>query len=145
MTNHGDYGHECWDGCDIWKDIVMVTGSRDFTDRAVIYQALTEFKKGAILLHGAARGADTIAAEVGKQLGMEVIPFPAKWKQPCEHSRCKYVNYCKEAGKERNLLMLDYPPTCVVAFFAGKRTPGTSHSVENATKRGIPVREYGLD
>jgi hypothetical protein len=48
---------------------LLITGSRDWTDRQVIRDALAEawaeLRPGEIVLvHGAARGADSIAADV---------------------------------------------------------------------------------
>ena len=47
---------------------LVVTGSRDWTDRAVVEAALRRLPVGR-LAHGGARGLDTIAAEVATELG----------------------------------------------------------------------------
>lgn len=65
------------------RDVVIVTGSRDWTDRAEIAWWL-RYVQGFIdaakptLVHGAAKGADSIAAIEGARLGYVVISVPVK-------------------------------------------------------------------
>jgi hypothetical protein len=59
---------------------------------------------------------------------LKTLSIPADWKT---HGR--------SAGPKRNLMMLDMKPDLVLAFWDGK-SPGTKHLIENARKRGIPVR-----
>jgi len=46
---------------------LVVTGSRDWTDRAVVEEALRRLPVGR-LAHGGARGLDTIAARIAKEM-----------------------------------------------------------------------------
>lgn len=78
------------------------------------------------IIHGAARGADTLAGEEALDLGFWVQRFPADWKR---HGR--------GAGFKRNLEMLDRDPDLVIAFGQGR---GTNHTVSKAQERGIVVR-----
>lgn len=82
-------------------------------------------------MHGAARGADRIAARYAESLGYEVENYPADWKK---HGR--------RAGVIRNLTMLDLGPELVIAFWNG-RSRGTKNTIDEAKKRGIPVEVIG--
>lgn len=78
--------------------IVVVTGSRHYTDRDVINKVLDRVvgTDNCYLLHGDCSGADTIANEwaVGKE-NVKVVKYPANWS---EHG--------KAAGPIRNTSMM---------------------------------------
>jgi len=82
---------------------------------------------GTEVIAGGARGADSIAANFAKGLGLTVREFPADW-----------IVYGRSAGFRRNVEMLDQEPDLVIAFWDGKST-GTAHTRREAEKRGIPV------
>ena len=82
----------------------LVCGSRRWTDRPLIERTLRAYGP-ALIVHGAARGADQIAGDVAEQLGWPVEAHPADWRR---HGR--------SAGPRRNLAMLDTHPTLVIAF-----------------------------
>lgn len=91
---------------------LLVTGSRHWTDREKIRRWLTTLESTCSddekreLCHGAAPGADTIAAEEAFKLGFMVVPFPAKWAE-----------YGNKAGPLRNEEMLaEFKPTFCLAF-----------------------------
>jgi hypothetical protein len=113
---------------------VLVCGSRDWTDRALIESVIhgLAFRFGpdvpdAEVIHGACRGADQIAGAYAASLGLRVTEFPADW-----------AGKGKRAGILRNLAMLDEKPDAVIAFQRnGSR--GTQHTIDEARKRGIPV------
>lgn len=106
---------------------VLITGSRSYTRAARIMARLAALPDGSIVMHGAARGADTIAGRVAESLGHEVEEYPADWKRDG-----------RKAGILRNLDMLDAHPDLVIAFWDGK-SRGTQHTITEARKRGIPV------
>jgi hypothetical protein len=108
---------------------LLVCGSRDWTDAALIERVLLEHGP-AVIVHGAARsGADPLAAAIAMRLGWPVEPHPADWKA-----------HGKSAGPRRNLEMLDTDPDLVVGFTTVPGgTPGTRHTLTNAYRRGIPV------
>lgn len=60
--------------------IVVVTGGRDFEDRSKMvrtFEALdVKYKSAVVLWHGAARGADVMAASVARSLGWKVVAVP---------------------------------------------------------------------
>lgn len=61
---------------------LLVCGGRDFTDRAAAFAAIDRVhaERGvALLIHGAARGADTLAGEWAEARGVPVLAFHADW------------------------------------------------------------------
>jgi ABC-type sugar transport system substrate-binding protein len=78
-------------------------------------------------MHGDCRGADKIAAAQALDLGFWVEAYPAEWDK-----------HGKKAGILRNLQMLKQNPDVVLAFRRnGSR--GTTHMIEAAKAKGIPV------
>ena len=117
-------------------EIIMVTGGRDFDNRALAEHTLDAFvEPGDILLTGGAQGADQIAMNHWHYtLQLPYITMPAAWDRQG-----------RAAGAVRNLAMLqgqavepfgDTTPSVVIAFPGGK---GTAHAVKEAEKRGILV------
>ena len=107
---------------------VLVFGSRDWDDGALIHQRLRVFPRGTVVIHGAARGADSLAGHVAKGLGFEVVEEPAMWDVDG-----------KSAGPKRNQRMLDlHRPTCGLGFMLGL-TPGSSDMLRRLLGAGLPV------
>jgi hypothetical protein len=109
---------------------LVVCGGRDYTDHAHVFATLDRVhakRPVSVLIHGAARGADTLAAEWAAGLALEVWAFPARWDQDGR----------KAAGPKRNQLMLDtaQPHGCV-AFPGGS---GTADMVRRAEAAGVTV------
>ena len=103
---------------------VLVCGGREYDDPSAMREVLVELPLTAIIIHGAARGADTMAGYVGRALGFWVWACPAEWK-----------GLGKTAGFQRNQRMLDEArPELVLAFPGGA---GTADMVRRATKAGI--------
>ena len=109
---------------------ILVTGDRNFTARSPILNALRFLPKDTIIIHGTARGADTIADVEAKALGLERRPYPALW-----------ANEGRSAGLRRNIRMLDTEhPDLVIAFHGDiEQSRGTRHCIIEAQQRGIPV------
>ena len=108
---------------------VLVCGGREWTDHTAIMQRLALIGPGNTVVHGACRGADTLAGAVAHILGMEVEEYPADWSR-----------HGKKAGILRNLQMLDTNPDLVIAFHEHLgESKGTGHTVMEARRRGIPV------
>lgn len=106
--------------------IVLVCGSREWFRADLIREKLAQLPRGTTIIHGAARGADTIAAAIAGQLGFDVIAFPVDWRRG------------RGAAFERNIEMLERRPDLVIAFQRDGST-GTQHVIDNALRRGIPV------
>lgn len=112
---------------------LLVCGGRDFADREKLDRVLrlVDRTKGPIktLIHGAAPGADSLAAKWADDTGLvefgEVLAFPANWRDG------------KRAGPIRNQQMLDEgKPDMVIAFPGGT---GTANMIKLARAAGVPV------
>lgn len=113
-------------------DAYIVTGSRDWTARAVLERVLTDACPG-LIIQGGARGADMMALEWARANRVDYVTFSARWSE-----------LGKRAGIERNIRMLDaYPEATVIAFPLGG--PGTRHCMAEAKKRGMPLRVYDTE
>jgi hypothetical protein len=83
-------------------------------------------------MHGAARGADELAAKAAQVSGFCVEAYPANWEADG-----------RAAGYLRNERMLRLGPELVLAFFKeDERSPGTDHMVRKAREAGVPVEEF---
>lgn len=117
---------------DEYNDVVtvLVCGGRDFTDKEYLFLKLDEFVKtlkgkDVIVIHGNAKGADSLAAEWALERMQAIVSYPADWD-----------SYGKAAGAIRNQKMLDEgQPDVVIAFAGGK---GTADMIERTKKAKIP-------
>lgn len=107
--------------------LVLVCGSRSWTRADLIRERLSKLEPGSTVMHGAARGADTLAGTIARSLDFVVEEYPADWR-----------GQGRRAGVIRNLAMLSLGPERVLAFWDGEST-GTAHTMTEARKRGIPV------
>jgi hypothetical protein len=112
---------------------ILVCGSRIWTDRDKIREVLSRFdaEAGVVLMHGGAYGADSIAGDIGAELGFIVEVYPALWNV-----------HGKAAGPIRNIQMLEVGPDLVIAFWDW-RSRGTQHTITQAERRGIKVEIHG--
>ena len=115
---------------------VLVTGSRNYDDKDILFDALADqYEPGMIVVHGGARGADTLAGEWVKKmqtLGYQVVAevHPADWDR-----------HGKSAGAIRNQEMVDAGADVCLAFPEGE-SRGTRHCMKAAERAGIPVIDY---
>lgn len=93
-------------------------------------QAMAEFGKDAILVHGACRGADVMAVDVWSEMGGVHEPHPADWGA-----------HGKSAGPIRNQAMVDLGADVCLAF-PTPSSRGTIHCMNAAKAAHIPVREF---
>jgi len=110
----------------------LICGGRNFTDWEMFRSAMGDLirLRGCpdLIVHGAARGADTFADKWAEVMALDVHRYPADWKA-----------HGKSAGPIRNQQMLDArKPSLVVAFPGGK---GTADMIARARKAGIDVAE----
>ena len=113
---------------------ILITGSRNWTDREAIRNAIAEQSEPAwdvTVVHGSARGADEHANWVALELGLNPEAHPAQWAQ-----------HGKKAGPLRNQQMVDAGADICLAFPLGKSV-GTWDCVRRAKAAGIPVKVYG--
>jgi len=119
--------------------LVCVCGSRHWTNRAAIERELRTVKERSevsglpvIIVHGGARGADTLAGEVAESLGLEVWERPAQWE-----------TLGVAAGMIRNQSIIDMRPSRVLAFTEDmERSRGTNDMVRRAVAACIPVTVF---
>lgn len=108
---------------------VLVCGGRDFNDARLlnaVLDAAHEANPIVVLIHGAARGADALAADWAKQRGILATAYPADW-----------AHEGRKAGPLRNQRMLNSgKPHLVIAFPGGK---GTADMISRAEADGVPV------
>jgi hypothetical protein len=110
----------------------LICGGRDFADQAMfdgaMYDLLAMRGCPTLVVHGAARGADSMADAWARKMGCQVVPVPANWQA-----------HGKAAGPMRNQKMLDrYRPHFVVAFPGGS---GTADMVRRAEAANVTVAE----
>ncbi len=112
---------------------VLVCGDRHWQDKDTILAVLAKLDNVEVIIEGEAKGADTIAREVGEVYGIPVLPFPAEWGK-----------FGKGAGPIRNKQMLkEGRPDLVIAFHANiTESKGTKNMLEQARNRGIETRLY---
>lgn len=111
-------------------DRVLITGSRFWQSEATIWQALCDHvPTGTTLVHGAAKGADTVAAGLWAQYG-PVEACPADWDA-----------YGRRAGFIRNRLMVSLGADICLAFIKD-RSRGATMCAFLAEQAGIPVVYY---
>lgn len=107
---------------------VIVCGGRDFNDYARVCEVLDRLHASrpfAVLRHGAARGADSLAGRWARERGVPEEQVPANWTRDR-----------KAAGPIRNQQMLDMGADLVVAFPGGR---GTEDMVKRAHTAGVLV------
>jgi hypothetical protein len=94
---------------------ILITGSRSWTNVQFATDAINagimllgSHAKEAVLVHGAAQGADVLCANVATGLGMATEAHPAAWDEhaadcPVSHQG---LRTCKKAGHRRNAEMI---------------------------------------
>lgn len=112
---------------------VLVCGSRHFENYQLLKETLDAYNITEII-HGAARGADTLAGRYGNETEKVVTVFPADWN-----------TYGRSAGPIRNGRMLrEGKPEMVIAFRA-KDSRGTQNMIDQAKKAGVEVYVVDID
>lgn len=113
----------------------LICGGRDFSDRQTMYSTLgiIQTLEGLFseVIHGGAKGADTIAGNWAEATGLMTTVFPADWER-----------YGKGAGPIRNQQMLDEgQPDLVVAYPTGllSLSRGTRNMVTKAIIERVPL------
>lgn len=111
---------------------VLVCGSRNWDNPHPIREAIkliAGIEGNAIVIHGAAPGADRIAGAAAKALDLDVWEFPADWEKDG-----------KAAGPARNAAMIALKPHAVVCFsMTHPVSPGSADMCRRATEAGIPI------
>ena len=108
---------------------VIVCGSRGWTDREQIELRLSQLPPApsTVIVHGTARGPDSIAAQFAGLCGMTVEPHPADFDR-----------LGKRAGPVRNEKMALLGADLCIAFWDGESN-GTKDMIDRCHVHGIPV------
>lgn len=120
---------------------ILITGSRDWTDRGVIANALRQAGQDAglhpqevTIVHGACpTGADRIADELAHEYGCRRELHPADW-----------ATHGKAASPIRNAHMVSLGAD-ICLDFPLRVSRGTRNCIRLAREAGIPVVEYGVE
>lgn len=113
---------------------ILVCGDRFWSNIGIVTNTLSKVSGDSIIIHGCCKGADIVAANVAKRLGMVVNGYPANWEL-----------HGKAAGPIRNREMLDLLPDLVIAFHDNiANSRGTKDCVTEAISRKIKVMLINL-
>lgn len=121
---------------------VLVTGSRDWKWRDIIADALKGWwvemgrPADAILVHGAASGADSLADDIWSRQGLSVEKYPV--------IQADWVREGRRAGPLRNARMVGLGADVCFAFILN-RSRGASGCADLAEAAGIRTVRYCLD
>lgn len=110
----------------------LICGSRTFSDPypiSVVVSRLRESPGNSCVIHGGAKGADTLAGRSAERMGIPVECYPADWS-----------GQGRGAGHIRNQKMLTEGDPSIVWAFVDKplaESRGTADMVRRARKAGI--------
>lgn len=136
---------------------ILVTGDRFWADDDLIFQSMNILPMKTTIIEGAAPGADEMAHQNARRLGLGWLRFPAYWsckkfeddqKRSCALPDGRHnAVHGRPAGVIRNQRMLDESnPTEVWAFHDNLEiSKGTADMVKRAQKAGLTVTHYSHD
>lgn len=104
---------------------IGVTGGRDFDGWHLVVHTLRQMPESAVLVHGAAPGADSLCAEWWDMQGRVVEAHPADWE-----------THGKAAGPLRNQEMVDSGLDLLLVFPGGR---GTADMRSRAEAAGVHI------
>ena len=107
---------------------ILICGDRDYKDWMQVRDYLDTISRTAIIIHGGAKGADSIAGNLATYLNMKVIKYPADWDK-----------YGKAAGILRNQQMPNEGHPDLVVYFHKdlENSKGTKDMVTRAVDNKI--------
>lgn len=111
---------------------VLITGSRKLTDVELVFKVLNkELKEGDVIIHGGAKGADSIAQAYCHEKGITEIVmrplYPSK-KEYYLHRNAEMIGMCEK----------------VIAFWDGA-SRGTQFTINYAKQRGFDVKVIKIE
>jgi hypothetical protein len=109
---------------------ILICGDRNYKDWLKIQDYLNTISRTTIIIHGGARGADSLAGNLATSLKMKVIKLQAEWDK-----------YGKAAGILRNQQMLDEEHPDLVVYFHKdiENSKGTKDMVTRAVDNKIKI------
>lgn len=115
---------------------VLITGASAWNNAEAIRRELASLPPDTLLIHGDAPGADALAGQIGREIGLLVVLM--------RKNAADRAAYGGLAWKGLNERMLQQGIDLVLAFHTElsdpQRAHGTRHAVELAQAQGIPVR-----
>lgn len=130
---------------------ILVTGSRNLTDYNKVVMAISAAletlyasrpdDKKIVVVHGGAKGADTLAGDFVSQARAYLKNLGYTIKE--EIHKADWDNVGKYAGPIRNQRMVDCGADICVAF-PEKDSKGTKDCIRRAQRAGIPVEIYNV-
>lgn len=127
---------------------VVVTGSREWSDKSRIRRDLSRFSRGTVLLHGGcSRGADAIADRVGRELGFDVRPVPVVRKLDGDWPGAGPRRSLRMLLRALDLLRRRFVSSLVVLAYPkpGAKNKGTFACMNLAEQLDIKVENRGDD
>ncbi len=109
---------------------LVVAGSRDFTDEALLNRELDQLladKPSVTIISGTAKGADRLGEKYAEEHGYTVERFAAEWEK-----------YHRGAGPIRNEKMVETADAVIV--FWDNQSSGAKNIIECARKHQIPCK-----
>ena len=115
---------------------LLITGSRKFDNYKVLKQAIEEVQKLqgekiTIVLHGGAKGADTLAQSWAEENKVPTQIIKPDYK--------KYNGNTAPLIRNKELVKL---ADCTLALYTKDRTGGTWYTSQETIKAGKPLYEY---
>jgi len=115
---------------------LLITGSRDFTNHEALKQAIEEVQKRqgeniTIILHGGAKGADTLAQNWAEENKIPTHIITPNYK--------KYNGKTAPLIRNKELIKL---ADCTLALYSKERTGGTWYTSQETKKANKPLYEY---
>lgn len=105
---------------------LLISGGRDFDNAILMHEILLPYIKSDILIHGGARGADSLAALWANYYGIKQWVFKPNWNE-----------LGRSAGMIRNKdMLIEGKPDLVIAFPTAKSI-GTHGMIKIAKKAGV--------
>jgi hypothetical protein len=107
-------------------------------ERPTIRAWLARLPPGTTIIHGAARGADSIAGDVAAELGFTVRAYPADWSA---HGRAAgpIRNAAMLAAEHREGALLARCLAFTPSLMRGDRLTGTGDMVRRCVEAGVVV------
>lgn len=108
---------------------VLCCGSRNWKNEEIVYDVLSELPKDTIILHGTTEGADIMAGEVAKKIGLSTENFVGVDESDLSDSA------------NRAISMLNNNPVMILAFHEDiSKSIGTKYIMHEARLRGIHLK-----
>ena len=109
---------------------ILICGDRNYKNWEKIKEYLDTLGSKTIIIHGCAKGADSLAGNLASGRGWGIMRFPANWSK-----------YGRAAGPIRNQQMLDESKPDLVVYFHDdiENSKGTKDMITRAEKANIPV------